>query len=189
MKKSYGTLEVIYGPMFSGKTNLLLARVKKSTQRAQLFKPAHDTRYQKNAIVSHDGKKMKAIVVRTAKDILGKISMDTTLVAIDEAQFFGKALIPVTHAILKNGQNVIVSGLSVRYDQKPFSPAPELAAEAEKVIKLTARCAHCGKPAVFHARTATATSKNMLHKLFVGGAESYKPLCRACIKKERAMLE
>lgn len=183
MKKSYGTLEVIYGPMFSGKTNLLLARIKKSKQRAQLFKPAHDIRYHKNAVVSHDGKKMKALAMRTPKDILKKVSPRTTLIAIDEIQFFGKALIPVIHALLARKKDVIVSGLSVRYDRKPFSPAPELAAEAEKVTKLTARCAHCGGRTAFHSRIASATSKNMLDKSFVGGAEAYQPLCRTCINQ------
>ena len=185
-KTPHGTLEVITDPMFSGKTNALLQKIEKMKVKTQLFKAAHDTRYSKNAIVSHDGKKMPAITVRTAKEILKHLAPRTALVAIDEGQFFGPQLIPVVHTLLATGRNVVISGLSITYDQKPFPPLPDLMTEAEKVTKLTAKCADCGRPAAFHTRTARITSNNMLNKSFVGGAESYKPLCRTCLPVGRA---
>lgn len=182
-KTPHGTLEVITGPMFSGKTNALLARIRNTKTKVQIFKPAHDTRYEKNMIMSHDGKKMPAITVRTAKEMLTHLAPRIALVAIDEGQFFGPQLIPVVHALLAKGKNVLLSGLSITYDQKPFPPLPDLMTEAEKVTKLTAKCADCGKSAAFHTRTVSVISKNHLDDSFIGGTESYRPICRTCIKK------
>jgi thymidine kinase len=182
-KTPHGTLEVITGPMFSGKTKMLIARLRNAKEKTQLFKPAHDTRYRKDAIVTHDGKRMRATTVRSAKEIARNLLPRTKLVAIDEAQFFGQELAATIREILSTGRNILVSGLSITYNQKPFPPLPDLMTEAEKVTKLAAKCADCGKSAAFHVRITQAISKNMMDKSFIGGAESYKPLCRSCIKK------
>ena len=174
-----GALEVICGPMFSGKTKKLFKKIE-TEKNIQVFKPSYDTRSAKGFLQTHCRKTIPAQELKKISQIHSFIRPGIKTVAIDEAQAFGKSLVPVTHALLKNGYNVVISGLSVMYNHEPFSPIPELMAEADRVTKLNARCKFCGRKAVFHLRTAPVVSKKVNHKSFVGGSESYAPVCRNC---------
>ena len=181
MKKSYGSLEVICGPMFAGKTKELIHRII-NEPHAQAFKPVSDTRSRRGNIVTHDGLSFPATPLASPRDIFSQLKKDTRIVAIDEAQFFGAKLIPATRDLLKSGYRVIIAGLSVMYDGKPYPPIPELMAQAEHGTKLTAECMQCGKRAAFHRRTAP-TPRRITRSPLIGGAESYEAVCRTCFLK------
>ena len=183
-----GTLEVICGPMFCGKTEELLRRIRREViarRKVQLFTHSLDTRYHKKKVSSRNGLAMSADTAKDPREILAKLKPGTEIVAIDEAQFFGPSLVSVVHDLLADGVRTIVAGLAVTRDGEPFEPLPQLMAEAEEVAKLTAICAECGKEAAFHVRTIrTPKGAKKLDPVFVGGTESYKALCRACFAKK-----
>lgn len=185
--RQYGTLEVICGPMFCGKTEELLRRVRRAVigkQKVQLFSHALDKRYGKKEIISHNGLAMRADTAKSPKDILKKLDPKVEIVAIDEAQFFGPELVAIVHSLLSRGLRIIVGGLSVTRDGEPFEPLPQLMAEAERVDKLTAVCSRCGRDAAFHTRIVkTPKTVKKFDPALVGGTESYQALCRTCFKK------
>jgi thymidine kinase len=177
-----GRLEVICGPMFAGKTEELLRRVRRALiagRHVVVVGHALDERHGTDRLTSHAGIDHPSITVPTAEDIERAVASDTDIVAIDEAQFFGTDLIPVVNRLADRGMVVMVAGLDVTFDGHPFEPLPSLMALAERVDKLTAICATCGEDAVFHVRTDTPTAlPGDLVADHVGGTEKYQARCR-----------
>ena len=177
-----GRLEVICGPMFAGKTEELLRRVRRALiagRRVVVVGHALDDRHGTDRLRSHAGIDHPSITVPTAADIERAVTADTEIVAIDEAQFFGSDLIPVVSRLAGEGVVVMVAGLDVTFDGQPFDPLPALMALAERVDKLTAICAVCGEDAVFHVRVDRPTAlPGDLVADHVGGTEKYQARCR-----------
>ena len=175
-----GWIEVICGSMFSGKTEELIRRLRRAEfakQSIVLFKPIIDDRYATEAVVSHQGQSWLAKRVISAKEILENWQGEQ-IVAIDEAQFFDKDIIPICNELASKGARVIVAGLDMDYKGLPFGPMPHLMAIAEFVTKVHAVCVSCGQLAQFSHRTVAQTEQ-----VLVGAVEKYQPLCRACYLK------
>lgn len=172
-----GSIEVICGSMFSGKTEELLRRLKRAQiakLKVEIFKPKTDTRYDEYAVVSHDLNSIQSTPVETSSAIL-LLNTDTQVVGIDEAQFFDEDLSDVCNKLAQKGIRVIVAGLDMDYQGKPFGPIPALMAVAELVTKVNAVCVRCGSPAMYSFRTAANEAKVLL-----GEKDSYEPRCRRC---------
>lgn len=173
-----GGIEVICGPMFSGKTEELIRRVrlaKIAKQRIQLFKPAIDDRYEKEYITSHIDKKFLCTPIKEAGEILQHLEDSTRVVGVDEVQFFGEDLVAVCEKIAKRGIRVIVGGLDQDYLGNPFGPMPKLLAIADEVAKLKAVCVVCGAEASKSQRLAKGRDQ-----IVVGSGEVYEARCRYC---------
>ncbi len=171
-----GTIEVICGPMFSGKTEELIRRLKRAViakRKVQVFKPRIDSRYDPEAVVSHSQQKMLSTVVASADEVLAKLAPDVDVVGIDEAQFLGKGVVEVVKDLAARGLRVVVAGLDQDYRGVPFDPMPELLAEAEYITKELAICVVCGEPAGRSQRTIA--SEDRVH---VGALGTYEPRCR-----------
>ena len=150
MKHHTGSVEVIVGSMFSGKTDELIRRLRRAIiarQKVQVFKPAVDVRYAESKVTSHAGNDYAAHPIQNAAEILANLNADTTVVAIDEAQFFNSELIPIVHQMADRGLRVIVAGLDTDFRGEPFGPVPSLMAQAEQILKLHAICMVCGEEA------------------------------------------
>ncbi|MEJ6748330.1 MAG: thymidine kinase [Flavobacteriales bacterium] len=177
-----GTIEVICGSMFSGKTEELLRRLKRANfakLKVEIYKPKIDTRYDSEKIVSHDENTVSSVVVKNSSDILNLIN-NPDIVAIDEAQFFTDNLSNVCNILASKGIRVIVAGLDMDFLGNPFGEIPKLLAIAEHVTKVHAICLDCGSIANHSFRT----SKN--NKLVsLGAINKYKPLCRKCFNKNK----
>jgi thymidine kinase len=179
-----GRVEVIAGPMFAGKTEELLRRVRRAAiagRRVVVFSHALDTRSGGARIASHVGLDAPSRAVASASEIAAAVDGDdeVAIVAIDEAQFFGPPLVDAVRDLAANGLEVIVAGLDVTFLGQPFEPMPSLMALAERVDKLTAVCAICGADAIFHERVASAASADVtLVSENVGGLETYQARCR-----------
>ncbi len=178
-----GWIEVVAGPMFSGKSEELIRRVTRAMiarQPVQVFKPAIDDRYEAVAVASHAGRTLRAEAVADVAALRERLNSSTRVVAIDEAQFFDAGLVPMALELADVGRRVIVAGLDLDFRAAPFGPMPELLAHAEVVEKLTAICG-CGKAAT---RTQRLIASSPAHEddpvILVGAAESYEPRCRAC---------
>ncbi len=172
-----GWIEVICGSMFSGKTEELIRRLNRAKiakQKVEIFKPAVDTRYDENDVVSHDAKSISSTPVQNASQILF-YAEDFEVVGIDEAQFFGEELVPVCNNLANKGKRVIVAGLDMDYLGKPFGPIPLLMATAEYVTKVHAICIRCGNLASYSHRTIKNDDLVVL-----GETDAYEPLCRKC---------
>ncbi|MBN1187674.1 MAG: thymidine kinase [Bacteroidales bacterium] len=177
---SRGRVEVITGPMFSGKTEELIRRLKRAVianQKVKAFKHRLDNRYSEEYITSHDEKLIESIQVGSAQEILNYIA-DIGVVGIDEAQFFHDDLIEICRDLANKGIRVIVAGLDMDYRGEPFNPIPTLMACAEEVLKLQAICIQCGNPASFSHKKVFSDNKVM-----VGASKEYEPLCRQCFNK------
>ena len=176
-----GSIEVICGSMFSGKTEELLRRLKRA-QFAKLniavFKPQVDKRYDTQKVVSHDENTIKAIAVESTKDIL-RLAKQAQVVAIDESQFFDSELITVCTELANSGVRVIIAGLDMDFLGKPFGIMPELLAIAERVTKVHAICIDCF--AVANHSFRMTDDKNLIQ---IGEKEEYKPLCRKCFSRK-----
>ena len=175
-----GSIEVICGSMFSGKTEELIRRLRRAAfakQSIVLFKPIIDDRYATEAVVSHQGQSWLAKRVISAKEILENWQGEQ-IVAVDEAQFFDADIIPICNELASKGARVIVAGLDMDYKGLPFGPMPHLMAIAEFVTKVHAVCVSCGQLAQFSHRTVAQTEQ-----VLVGAVEKYQPLCRACYLK------
>ena len=181
-KPGSGRIEVVCGSMFCGKTEELIRRVRRAKiarQKVQVFKPALDTRYAVEKVTSHDGLGVEAVPVDSSQAILNLIEPDTTIVAIDEVQFFGPDVLQVCQTLAERGLRVIAAGLDLDFRGAPFGPMPLLLAEAEQVDKLQAICVVCGAPAsrtqrLIDGRPASYDDPIIL----VGGSESYEARCR-----------
>ena len=179
-----GWIEIICGSMFSGKTEELIRRVRRARiakQKVQVFKPQIDIRYQVEKVSSHDGLAWEAIPVGHAREILDQLEPDTTVVAVDEAQFFDWELSDVCQELAQRGLRVIAAGLDMDFRGEPFGPMPLLMAEAEEVTKLQAICVVCGAPASRTQRLINDLPAGYDEPIIlVGGSESYEARCRTC---------
>lgn len=172
-----GSIEVICGSMFSGKTEELIRRLKRAQiakLAVEIFKPVADNRYHDTDVVSHDSNSISSTPVESASAIL-LLSANTQVVGIDEAQFFDEELPNVCNKLAIKGIRVIVAGLDMDFAGKPFGPVPALMAIAEHVTKVQAVCVCCGNPALYSYRTVVNDNT-----ILVGQKESYEPRCRAC---------
>lgn len=172
-----GSIEVICGSMFSGKTEELIRRLKRAQiakLNVEIFKPKTDTRYDETAVVSHDQNSIQSTPVENSSAIL-LLGTNTQVVGIDEAQFFDEDLPDVCNKLALKGIRVIIAGLDMDFLGKPFGPMPALMAIAEQVTKVNAVCVCCGNPAVYSYRKVASEAKVLL-----GEKESYEPRCRAC---------
>ena len=179
-----GWIEVICGSMFSGKTEELIRRIKRAQiarQKVQVFKPQIDTRYSASQVASHNGVLHSAIPVESSAEIEGQLKPDTTVIAIDEAQFFDEGVVDLCRALAKRGLRVIVAGLDTDFRGEPFGPMPHLMAEAEMVDKLQAICMVCGAPASRTQRLIDGQPANYNDPIImVGAKENYEARCRHC---------
>ncbi|MCX8024335.1 MAG: thymidine kinase [Thermanaerothrix sp.] len=182
MKHHVGSVEVITGSMFSGKTDELIRRLRRATiarQKVQVFKPAIDQRYASEQVTSHAGTAFNAIPIEKASDILKHLDPDTTVVGIDEAQFFDEAIVTLVQDLANRGIRVIVAGLDTDFRGEPFGCMPILMAQAERVDKLQAICMVCGEPA---CRTQRLVNGKPAHYndpvIIVGASELYEARCR-----------
>jgi len=172
-----GSIEVICGSMFSGKTEELIRRLKRAQiakLNVEIFKPKTDTRYHETEVVSHDANSIPSIPVDHSSAIL-LLSAETQVVGIDEAQFFDAGLPEVCNILANKGIRVIIAGLDMDFTGKPFGPIPALMAIAELVTKVNAVCVCCGSPAMYSYRKVANEDRVLL-----GEKESYEPRCRAC---------
>lgn len=178
--KKTGSIEVICGSMFSGKTEELIRRLKRAqlaNQKIAIFKPSVDVRYSEVDVVSHNLNSIKARPIQIPAEMLD-ILTDTQVVGIDEAQFFDKSIVEVVSTLADKGIRVIVAGLDMDYMGKPFGPMPALMAIAEDVQKVHAICVRCGNLAN-HSHRLTRSEELVV----LGEKDSYEPLCRACYNK------
>ena len=177
-----GSVEVICGSMFSGKTDELIRRLRRATiarQHVQVFKPAIDMRYAVEKVTSHAGSDFDAIPIEQATDILDRLDGAATVVAIDEAQFFDNAIIQVVEELADRKLRVIVAGLDTDFRGEPFGPMPVLMARAERVDKLQAICMVCGESACRTQRLVNGKPARYHDPVvIVGAAEMYEARCR-----------
>jgi thymidine kinase len=182
MKHHTGSIEVITGSMFCGKTEELIRRLRRATiaqQKVQVFKPTIDNRYAEQKVTSHAGHNFDALPIQGASEILNKINPDTTVVAIDEAQFFDDEIIPISELLADRGVRVIVAGLDTDFRGEPFGPMPTLMSKAEKVDKLHAICVVCGEDASRTQRLVDGKPARYNDPIvIVGAAELYEARCR-----------
>jgi thymidine kinase len=175
-----GWIEVICGPMFSGKSEELIRRLRRATiarKRVQVFKPAIDTRYSHDEIVSHGDLRMKSEVLDKSNDMLQRIDCRTEVVGIDEANFMGPGLIEIAGTLADSGKQVIIAGLDTDYMGRPFPPIPELLALAESITKTLAICVRCGNPAKHTQRLVESDAL-----IVVGASGMYEARCRRCFE-------
>ncbi len=182
MKHEEGSVEVICGSMFCGKTEELIRRLRRALiarQKVQVFKPAIDQRYNVDKVTSHAGTAFDAISIMKADEIYKYLEADTTMVGIDEAQFLDMGILPVVRSLAGKGIRVIVAGLDLDFRGEPFGGMPVLMAEAERVEKLQAICMVCGEPA---SRTQRLVDGHPAYYedpiVIVGAAEMYEARCR-----------
>ena len=179
-----GWMEVICGCMFSGKTEELIRRLKRvqiAGQKAEIFKPAIDVRYDLVDIVSHDEKRIRSTPVDNYYNIL-LLASEVDVVGIDEAQFFDEGIVEVLELLMLRGIRVIVAGLDMDYTGKPFGPVPALLARAEYITKLHAICVKCGDIANYSYRIPKIDDKILL-----GEKDVYEPRCRSCFYESGAV--
>jgi thymidine kinase len=172
-----GSIEVVCGSMFSGKTEELIRRLNRARiarLKVEIFSPKADTRYLENALVSHDSNSIPSTPVENASSIL-LLASDVNVVGIDEAQFFDAELPDVCNVLANKGVRVIVAGLDMDFKGQPFGPMPQIMAMADSVSKLQAVCVRCGNPAMYSYRLVPDDTRILL-----GEKESYEPRCRIC---------
>jgi thymidine kinase len=175
-----GWIEVICGPMFSGKSEELIRRLRRAMiarKRVQVFKPKIDNRYSDDEIVSHGDLRMKSEVIGDASEILTFLDWRTEVIGIDEANFMGDSLVEITERLADSGKQVIISGLDTDFMGRPFPPIPELLARAETITKTLAICVRCGNPAK-HTQRLVASEDLIV----VGAAGMYEARCRRCFE-------
>ena len=177
-----GSLTVITGSMFSGKTEELIRRLRRALyarRSVQVFKHALETRSDLTEIRSHNGVPHEAGAVSTSEELLERIEPETDLVAVEEAQFFDEGIVDACRSLADSGYQVIVAGLDMDFRGRPFGPMPSLLAEADEVVKLRAICARCGRDAsrsqrLIDGKPAPASAPTIL----VGAQETYEARCR-----------
>jgi len=175
-----GWIEAICGPMFSGKSEELMRRLRRAKiarKRVQVFKPVIDTRYSADEIVSHGQVRMRSEPVATAQDIIGRLDARTQVVGVDEANFFGQDLAHVATQLADQGKQVVIAGLDTDYMGRPFPPMPDLLTLAESITKTLAICMRCGNPAKHTQRLVESDDL-----IVVGAAGMYEARCRRCFE-------
>ena len=182
MRHTHGSIEVVCGSMFSGKTDELIRRLVRATiakQKVQVFKPAIDIRYAVEKVTSHAGSDYDAIPVEKAAEIRERVDSDTTVVGIDEAQFFDIEIVPVAEELANRGIRVLVAGLDTDFRGEPFGPMPLLMSRAEHVDKLHAICMVCGDEASRTQRLVNGKPARYDDPVvIVGASEMYEARCR-----------
>ena len=176
-----GRIEVVCGSMFSGKTEELIRRLKRAKiahQKVEIFKPAVDTRYSEEDVVSHDSNSIASTPIESSASLL-LMTDDADVVGIDEAQFFDDGLVEVCNELANRGKRVIIAGLDMDFKGVPFGPMPALCAIAEDVTKVHAICVRCGNLAYISHRTI-----NDERRVVLGEKQEYEPLCRHCYEEE-----
>ncbi|MBL6976081.1 MAG: thymidine kinase [Deltaproteobacteria bacterium] len=171
-----GFIELICGPMFSGKSEELIRRLRRAQiarQRVQVFKSSLDDRYDEQQIVSHSEQALKAVVVKSSDELMGQVDDRVEVVGIDEVQFFDDGIVAACEKMANLGKRVIVAGLDLDYRGVPFEPVPQLMAVAEYVTKALAVCSRCGAPA---SRSQRITASD--ERIVVGAKDSYEARCR-----------
>jgi len=179
-RREAGWIEVITGPMFCGKSEELIRRVKRAViarQRVCVFKPLKDIRYDASDIVSHSQQRFTAIPIEFASEMLERVEIGTNVIGIDEAQFFGPDVVEICEELANRGLRVIAAGLDQDFRGKPFPPMPDLMAIAESITKLQAICMRCGSAATRSQRLTFETEQ-----VVVGASESYEARCRFCFE-------
>ena len=180
-RKKVGSIEVIAGSMFSGKTEELIRRLKRAKiarQKVEIFKPEIDVRFSKTEVVSHDENAIQSTPVGNSANIL-LLTGNVDVIGIDEAQFFDKGLVDVAVKLANMGIRVIVAGLDMDFKGVPFGPIPKLMAVADHITKVHAICMKCGDSATHSFRTSKENSQVLL-----GEKESYEPRCRRCFNQD-----
>jgi thymidine kinase len=182
MRHTHGSIEVVCGSMFSGKTDELIRRLVRATiakQKVQVFKPAIDIRYAVEKVTSHAGSDFDAIPVEKAAGIRDKLESDTTVVGIDEAQFFDPEIVQIAEELASRGIRVLVAGLDMDFRGEPFGPMPVLMSRAEHVSKLHAICMVCGDEASRTQRLVNGKPARYDDPVvIVGASEMYEARCR-----------
>ena len=179
-KASLGWIEVVCGPMFSGKSEELIRRLRRAEiarQRVQIFKPAIDARYSDDHIVSHSELRIRSIGVKDARELESRLDLRTEVIGIDEAQFLGTELVELVVRLADMGKRIVIAGLDTDYLGRPFHPMPELLAVADEITKTLAICMQCGNPAK-HTQRLVASEDLIV----VGAAGMYEARCRRCFE-------
>jgi len=174
-----GWIEIICGPMFCGKTEELIRRLKRALiakKNVSIFKPQIDNRYSANHIVSHNNNSIESKTIKNINEIL-KLSKDSDVIGIDESQFFSNKIIDLSDKLANQGKRVIIAGLDKDFLGNPFGPISQLLSKAEYITKLYAICMQCGKKAFFSKRI---TEEN--ERIIVGEKDKYEARCRECYK-------
>ena len=183
-KPNSGWIEVICGSMFCGKTEELIRRVRRAQiarQNVQVFKPAIDTRYADREVTSHNGLQVEAVPVVDTLQVRTLLEPDTTVVALDEVQFFDGDVVTLCDELAAQGKRVIAAGLDMDFRGEPFGPVPALMARAERVDKLQAICVACGGPASRTQRLIDGQPAAYDDPvILVGASEVYEARCRGC---------
>ena len=175
-----GWIEAICGPMFSGKSEELMRRLRRSMiarKRVQVFKPVLDNRYSSDEIVSHADRRMQSEAVQSPAEILARLDWRTEVVGIDESNFFGQDLVSLATQLADTGKQVIIAGLDTDYMGRPFPPMPDLLTLAESITKTLAICMRCGNPAKHTQRLVQSSDL-----IVVGAAGVYEARCRRCFE-------
>jgi len=184
LKQREGWIEVITGPMYAGKTEELIRRVKRleyAEQNVIVFKPTIDDRYAADEVVSHNHTRTRSINITKAAEIMTYVEKDTDVVAIDEVQFLDEEAVAICEYLADHGIRVIVSGLDRDFRGEPFSFMPRLLSLAEEVTKLTAICVCCHTPATRTQRIVNGKPANYTDPIIlVGAKDSYEARCRHC---------
>ena len=181
---NHGYIEVVIGPMYSGKSEELIRRLKRAKiakQNVVVFKPVIDNRYSKEDVVSHSGYSINAIPIKNSSEIYNYINEDTQVVGIDEVQFFDDKVVDVAIDLADKGIRIITAGLDMDFKGEPFGPTPRLLAVAEFVDKIQAICSVCGQPATRSQRLINGQPAKYDEPIIqVGAVESYEARCRKC---------
>jgi thymidine kinase len=183
-KGNLGWIEVICGPMFSGKSEELIRRLRRTEiarQRVQIFKPGIDDRYSENHIVSHSELKIRSLGVKDAAELESRLDLRTEVIGIDEAQFLGEGIVPLVVRLADLGKRIVIAGLDTDYLGRPFHPMPELLAVADEIVKTLAICMQCGNPAK-HTQRLIASEELIV----VGATGMYEARCRRCFEPNLA---
>ena len=176
-QNSFGSIEVICGNMFSGKTEELIRRLRRAKiarLNVKIFKPKIDTRYEEGNIVSHNQLKLESLVVKSINELNG-LASDADVVGIDEAQFFDESIIEIAKDLSSKGKRVIIAGLDTDFKGAPFGPMPKLMCEADFLDKLQAICVQCGNPASYTQRLSKDNKQ-----VVIGETDIYEARCRHC---------
>lgn len=178
--RDVGWIEVICGPMFSGKTEELIRRLKRASyarQNVQIFKPAIDDRYEADSLVSHSQVMLPSVAVASLEELRGALSPQVEVIGIDEVQFFTGPVVEFCEEMADSGRRVVVAGLDQDYKGEPFGSMPRFLSVAEYITKLMAICVRCGNPAHRSYRLAEDPQQ-----VLVGTAEQYEARCRRCFR-------
>ena len=176
-QNSFGSIEVICGNMFSGKTEELIRRLRRAKiarLNVKIFKPKIDTRYEEGNIVSHNQLKLESLAVKSINE-LNDLASDADVVGIDEAQFFDDSIIEIAKDLSSKGKRVIIAGLDTDFKGEPFGPMPQLMCEADFLDKLQAICVKCGNPASYTQRLSKDNKQ-----VVIGETDIYEARCRHC---------